>query len=180
MLGFYQNAIEQLESIEDCLNKDRVLSSLCLLYSLIDVTASLERGPNEGKSAFVRWVDRYMLRKRPLPCTALELYAARCGILHSFTPDSNLSRKGKARNIVYAFGPAKLEDLAKTGKRLGRADASVHIKDLVESFRAGLDEYLGEIVHDPERLRMIEQSESLWFTRLDRATVARFLRLTDT
>lgn len=172
--------MEQLESIEDCLNKGRVLPSLCLLYSLIDVTASLERRPNEGKAAFVRWVDENMLEKRPLPCTALELYAARCGVLHSFTPDSDLSRKGQARTIVYAWGRSKAEELAEVGKRLGRTEVVLQIGDLIESFRVGLDAYLDEVVHDSERLRKIEQLETLWFTHLDQKTVARFLRLTNT
>ncbi len=179
MLGFYRNAIQQLESIEECLNKGRVLSSLCLLYSLIDVTASLERGPNEGKAAFVSWVDENMLKQRPLPCTALELYAARCGVLHNFTPDSDLSRKGQARTIVYAWGRSKAEDLAEVGRRLGRTEVVLQIGDLIESFRAGLDAYLDEVTHNSERLRRIDQLKTCWFTPLSRDTVTRFLQLTN-
>jgi hypothetical protein len=166
-----------MESIEDCLNRGRIISCLCLLYSLIDVTASLERLPNEGRAAFVRWVDENMLKRRSLPCTALELYAARCGVLHSFTPDSDLSRKGQARTIVYAWRKAKAEDLAEAGKRLGRNDVVVHITDIIECFREGLISYLDGVVHDCERLKKIESQATAWFTHMNQKTVRDFLSL---
>jgi hypothetical protein len=93
MLAFYENVTEQLNAIEDCLERRRIIACLCLIYSAIDVIASLERRPNEStKAAFVRWVSENMSKARPLPCTPLELYAARCGILHTFAADSDLSR----------------------------------------------------------------------------------------
>lgn len=80
MEAFYRNALEQLEAVEDCLKARRILSALCQLYSLVDVTASLEKRPGEGSSSsFVRWVDENMLPASALRCTALELCAARCG-----------------------------------------------------------------------------------------------------
>jgi hypothetical protein len=58
MLAFQHNLIDHLDAIEDCLQTRRFLPCLCLLYSGIDVVASLERRPDEGtKSAFVRWVE---------------------------------------------------------------------------------------------------------------------------
>jgi hypothetical protein len=90
MLALQKNLVEHLAAIEDCLQKRRILQCLCLLYAGIDVVASLERMPQEStKSAFVRWVEENVLKVRPMSCTALELYAARCGILHSFTADSD-------------------------------------------------------------------------------------------
>src|SRR5271167_3287926 len=98
MIAFYDHVIQQLEAIENCLANRRIVPCLCLLYTVIDVIASLERKPEEGtRAAFVHWVGENMLKTYPLPCTALELYAARCGVLHTFTPDSELSRHGKAR-----------------------------------------------------------------------------------
>jgi hypothetical protein len=43
MIAFEENLIALLESIEDCLTKRRILPCLMLLYSGIDVVASLER-----------------------------------------------------------------------------------------------------------------------------------------
>src|SRR5437016_5607270 len=113
--AFYRNTISMIDSIEDCLEKRRFLPCLALLYTGLDVMASLESQPSEGtKAAFVRWVDKYFLKAQPLPCNATELYAARCGILHTFTAESDLSRQGKARMLIYAWGNAAVEDLAQT------------------------------------------------------------------
>jgi hypothetical protein len=158
MLAFYENAMQQLDAIEECLRQGRIISCLCLLYSLIDVTASLERQPTEGtKAAFVRWIDGNVLKGRPLPCSALEMYAARCGVLHTFTLDSDLSRGGLARTIIYAWGSASADDLAEAGRRLGRNDVALKIEDLVGAFRAGLGEYIEEVAHDSARLQNIER-----------------------
>jgi hypothetical protein len=88
-----------------CYENELLMPCLVLLYSGIDVAASLE--PSAGKGVgerFEKWVERYMLKGRSLPCTARELYAARCAVVHTFTPNSNLSKTGKARVIGYAFG----------------------------------------------------------------------------
>jgi len=176
MQAFYANMTQLLGAIEDCLSKGRLLSCLTLLYSGIDVVASLERGSGEGtKAAFVRWAEGNLLKVHPLPCTALELYAARCGVVHAFTPQSDLSRQGSARQIVYAWGTAKSEDLAEAGKRLGRTDVPVHIRDLIDAFRAGVACYLEEVGRSPEREQLLETGTGLWFTHMDQGLVKQFL-----
>jgi hypothetical protein len=71
----YYQAVRQLkDAIEDCMNKGRVLSCLTLLYSAIDIFASLERESNEGtRGSFVRWVDTYMLPNNALHFSSIEL-----------------------------------------------------------------------------------------------------------
>ena len=170
--------MQQLDATQECLKKGQVIAALCLLYSLIDVTASLERLSGEGtRSAFVRWVDEHMLKGRSLPYSALDLYGARCGVLHTFTPDSDLCREGKARKIVYAWGSAPAEDLADTARIIGRDEIVIHIEELLHSFRRGLEAYLDGVIHDPERLRKTEAHAELWFTSLDRQVVDEFLRI---
>src|ERR1700736_5152787 len=114
----YFQALKQLKSsIEDCVSKGRVLSCLTLLYLTIDNLASLEKRATEGtRHSFVRWVDTYMLPNDALQFSALDLYAARCGIIHSFSAESDLSRKGQAKKIVYAWGTASVDSLRQVGK----------------------------------------------------------------
>jgi hypothetical protein len=81
------------ESVGLCLEKRRVLPALALLYAGLDIVASLERAPDERpKPAFLRWVNSYMKPDERLGCTAVELYGARCGILHASSAESDLSR----------------------------------------------------------------------------------------
>lgn len=50
--------------------------------------------------------ERYVLPKSKIDCTALELYAARCSIVHSLGWESKLSKTGKARAVFYSVGEA--------------------------------------------------------------------------
>jgi hypothetical protein len=64
--------------------------ALVLLYSTIDTMAWLSRPVNSQKTDrndFIRWVDEYILPNDSIPCTALELYKARCGVVHSHTTE---------------------------------------------------------------------------------------------
>jgi hypothetical protein len=148
MIPFEENLITLLESVEDCLAKERILPCLALFYSGIDVVASLEDS-GASRLTFTNWVDKYLLKSASLSCTAFDLYGARCGILHSFSAESDLSKQGKARQVIYAWGSAKADDLALTSKRLGRSDCVVHIRDLINAFRVGLANYLEEVMQDP-------------------------------
>lgn len=176
MQAFFQNMSQLLEAVEDCLGKRQLLPCLTLLYSGVDIVASLERRPSEGtRAAFVRWVEENLLKVQPLPCTALELYAARCGILHAFTAESDLSRQGVARPVIYAWGNAKASDLAETALRLNRRDVAVQLEELIEGFRAGLARYCEEVAQDAERMRRVEAGTGLWFVHLNQELIGRFL-----
>lgn len=56
------------------------------------------------RADFIAWAEKYLLPESGLDCTALELYAARCGALHTMSPESQLAREGKARRVLYAWG----------------------------------------------------------------------------
>jgi hypothetical protein len=175
MIAFEENLIALLDSIEDCLAKRRLLPCLILLYSGIDIVSALE--PRRASpSAFMKWVKKYLLKSTSLSCTASDLYGARCGIVHTFSAESDMSRKGKARQIVYAWGDAKTEPLASTSKRLGRNDCVVDIRELIEAFRLGLANYLEEVMQDDNRKRKLDAGASLWFTHMDQNTVKAFLK----
>jgi len=173
--AFQRNLTELLDSIEDCLAKRRILPCLMLLYSGIDVIASLEAG-RASRSAFTKWVNRYVLKSTSLSCTASDLYGARCGILHTLSAESDMSRKGQARQIVYAWGAAKAADLALTSKGIGRTDCAIHIRELIDAFRSGLADYLDEVMRDDNRQQRLYEGASLWLTHMDQGTVKAFLR----
>jgi hypothetical protein len=174
LIAFEENVIALLESVEDCLAKRRLLPCLILVYSGIDIISSLEPGRASG-SAFMAWADKYLLKDALLACTPSDLYGARCGILHTFSAESGMSRKGQARQIVYAWGNAKTEQLASTSKELGRNDCVIHIRELINAFRVGLANYLEEVMEDDSRSQKLYAGASLWFTHMDQRTVTAFL-----
>jgi hypothetical protein len=159
MESLYQNLIALNKGIELCLANRLILPALMLIYTGIDIVGSLERTKGEGtKASFVRWVDCYMLKAKPLECTALELYAARCGVLHTASAESDLSRSGKVRIVCYAWGSASSKDLQSASTLLGREkDVSIHVSDLFEAFRLGLADYFNELHEDLDRQKVVHE-----------------------
>lgn len=178
--GLSKNVEAVLRSVEDCLKNKRVLSSLVLLYTIIDVVSSLERGDDEGtKAAFVRWVDQHLLPDAHIHCSALDLYAARCGILHSFSSESDLSRKKNVRPLIYAWGSADVSKLQKSADLLGRSDIAVHIDDLLACFRKALAAYLIDVQTDHGRFSRAARSAGLWLQDMNVHMVNEFVERFD-
>jgi hypothetical protein len=168
-------------AIIHCYRHELLMPCLVLLYSGIDVAASLE--PSSGKGVgerFEKWVDRYMLKGNSLPCTATELYAARCAVVHTYTPDSNLSKAGKARVIAYAYGKADVKKLDKatvlTGRQAGQVN--VHMKDLIEAFHSGYETYLKEALTDTERRQEVMRHANIWTASMGPDKIDAFLAMT--
>ncbi len=128
------------------------LPALMLLYSAIDIAAGLVSTDAEPsvRKGFVSWVNRHMAREKNLSCTAHDLYGARCGLLHGASPVSGLSRKGQARQVLYAWGksePAKLRQLT----ALAQMDryVVVHINDLLKAVRLAVEGFLQYVAENP-------------------------------
>jgi hypothetical protein len=169
-----------IEAIDVAVDQKRVLPALMLIYAGIDVAGSLERRSNEGtRASFVRWVDQYLIPAGSLSCTALELYGARCGILHSFSANSDLYRDGRVRRVVYAWGDAKVVDAESAIRRLERTDCvAIHLTDLRDAFQAGLLAYFEAIAADELRLQTAVVNAGEWLVHVDQGVVQEFLKHT--
>src|SRR5215472_16476028 len=91
---------QRLEAIELCMNASFAEEALVLLYSAIDTLAFLD-APAEYKQSdrglFIAWCDKYIVplfREGDLP-KGIDLYGARCGLLHISSAASDLGREGK-------------------------------------------------------------------------------------
>src|SRR4051812_8319969 len=124
MLETFRHNTDQLVfGIHHCLRLKLILPALILLYTGFDVMGSVESQPGEGtRASFTRWVEKYVLVQGTLPCTALDLYAARCGVLHTFTAEADLVANQKARRIIYAWGTGNQDDLQTAVQDLGKTD----------------------------------------------------------
>lgn len=76
--------------------------ALAAMFSSIDKMAWLTTldHESEGKD-FKAWVDTYFISSRSLPYTANDLWAARCGLLHTGAAESRDYRKNNANLIYY-------------------------------------------------------------------------------
>lgn len=155
-----------LEAIDDCLDRKQIVPTLVLLYTAIDVVAGLERRPS--KTAFIRWVEAYMLPVGRLPCRGVDLYAARCRVLHTLGANSDLERNGEARSLIYAWGTGRAETLRRAAALIDRSDIVLHLTDLRDSFISGLHDYFSEVSKDKGRQMAVSKASGTGLVNMDK------------
>lgn len=151
---FNRNSKQLVDAIQICVDNELITPSLILIYSAIDIMSWLNsEKPNESvKKRFTRWVDRYMLSAKPLKCTATELYGARCGLVHTFTPESDLSQEGTVRQIIYASGASKADKLQEMIRTAKLSDyVPLQVEELFEAVRLGLEAFKKELSGNPSK-----------------------------
>ena len=152
MTGFHRTYFDILETIDECVKKDRITPALILLYSAIDSFSKLSNKTGKGgRQVFQEWVKTYMLNKYPLPCNEADIYAARCALLHTYTSESDLSKNSQAMELYYVHGPKPIEPLqraiASSPQTRSRVTA-VRVEDLIRSFRNGMADCMSMIRND--------------------------------
>jgi hypothetical protein len=154
MNGFYKTYIDIFDTIDECLKNNRVNPALILLYSAIDSFSFLtDRENKKSKQSFIDWVDKWMLNKPGLNFSSIDIYAARCGLLHRQTSESDLSMKKEAKEFYYVHGSKPIEPLnASIKNTLAIRDKviAIRIEELLTSFRIGMDDCMTEIRKDYE------------------------------
>jgi len=152
---FLETRITQLsQSIEFLFEERFIVPSLILLYSAIDILGWLARPTGNAKSGrrdFMSWVDTYLLSEANLDVTSLELYGARCGLLHSYSAFSELK---EVRALLYHYGSGDFSRVSYETVKEGRA-VVVRIEDLQAAFRRGTLRFLSEEEHTADRWKLI-------------------------
>lgn len=137
------------------------LPALLLAYTLIDIAGWLNGNEASVRARFTDWVEKYILPNSTLPCNSLELYGARCGLLHSYSATSELSSAGKVRRIFYVWQPSRVEDQIKLISlyeelmtRLGKTPEqiiAIQVEDIFAALKTGVEKFLSESASDPRR-----------------------------
>ena len=100
-----------LRGIEVALDAQCLVSAVALMFSTVDALSALTRPVGKDdtdKSVFIEWTIRYLRPDEAVGCSATDFYAARCGVLHTYSADSRLEREAKARRLIYEWelGPS--------------------------------------------------------------------------
>lgn len=155
------------------------IPALVLLYSAIDIAAWLasDNADISSKKRFVKWVNRYMAPHTRLACSAQDLYGARCGMVHSFAAESSLSRRGEAKQILYAYGES---DAAKLHEMIAFAEIDyflvVYSDDLFKAVREGIQAFLDDAARDSALLERVNRKGVIAFQNMSEASVDELLR----
>lgn len=160
-----------ISAIELCLQNRLDPPGLILTYTTIDIMAWLDRDESHEdvqRSDFIRWVETYLLPDSGLPCTAIDLYAARCSLIHSYSAESKLSREGKASQIMYAWGSAQEQELQKLIDWEGSRNAkAVHVEKLFRALTAGI----GRFFSTTDKAELIRERSTKLFSDMPPITV---------
>ncbi len=95
-----------LKGIQVCLDRECLVSAVILMFSAADALAALTRPvglASTNRKVFKKWVDRFIKPKDSVGCSATDLWAARCGVLHLYSANSDLASARKAKRLVYQW-----------------------------------------------------------------------------
>jgi hypothetical protein len=165
------NALQELIiAIDLCFKQGLIAPTLALLYSGIDTMAWLglpdDREDVTGTD-FISWTERYLLPDSGIPCSALDLYSSRCGIVHSMTAESRAIRRGNARRVFYAWGNHKADELQLILGRIGEPVLAVQVDTLVKAFQVAVDRFVKASEESPEIHRRFEARRDKIFTHME-------------
>jgi len=151
-------ALQRLKAIGICLREGFYEEALILLYATIDALAWLSLPPektNTLRSDFKQWVETYMLPDSSLGCTSSDLYSARCGLLHSNTAESELSRGGDASEIYYSTndrGGVMINLMANTPQPA----KIIGIHELLRALQSAIEAFENQLVTDSALSTLVE------------------------
>lgn len=155
------------EGIDLCLMQEPRLGipALVLLYAGIDglawVAIADDRQDVIGAD-FRAWTKSYLLPDSGLDCDEVDLWAARCGLLHAQIMDSRLARQGQARHIWYHVGPDNrfLIPIQQSSQQL---PVTVSLELLAAAFRRATERFFARIEEDRDLEKRVWSRAGLYF-----------------
>ena len=155
-----------ISDIKFCLENKRMAAGAQLLMSAIDIASGIER-PREkldtDREDFIAWADRYLTLSGPeYTLRGVDLYAARCGLLHGYTAQAKLIRQGKAVMLGW------LDDMLPPVR--ANEDQSLVLASLAALFVAfnhGLADSVGRINRSEELALVVNERLAFMFQASD-------------
>lgn len=144
------------QSIKICIENECWDAAVKLIYSGIDTMAFLGMPAKQldvTRDDFVTWVERYIQFSSGEQLTGLDVYGARCSMLHTHSIYSRLYREGKCRLIGYAD---KMDPPVAFNPQVTEKLVVVSIPALAKAFFEGVDKSLIDLFSDPEKAGIAE------------------------
>lgn len=142
-----------LRGIQACIDALCLVSAVTLIYSSIDALAALTvpiMNSSGNGSDFKAWVKKYYSPHLTASLSSADLWAARCGVLHSYSRHSDLSRGGSARSLVYRWRHVHSPNDHLLVKHIQEGAIVVDIESLADGLKHAVEAFQEEIERDPE------------------------------
>ena len=151
----------QLKAIGTLWDAELPEAALTIIYSGIDSFGLLAAPPgvlDASGETFKQWCEKYILTRLQsvdgAPITSEDLWAARCGILHTATPLSRLEREGIARQIFYQFKDKTGVNMILNAQQM---PVRLDIGNLGLAFKEGGIAFLTDLKNDSPGLRAADE-----------------------
>jgi len=155
IINVIHNGIKR--GIRVALENNCLPAALILIYSGIDTMAYLNMPADQDdvqREDFVEWAEKYVHFPCQQQVTGLELYGARCGLLHSHSTASRLSRENKVRQIGYVDkGIPEVQFNPSVSKEL----VMVSVTALADAFFRGVDKFLIDVFSDKQKAHSADE-----------------------
>lgn len=150
---------DQRDALKLLYNRRLLMPFLMVFYTTIDILGYIsdKNDEKEINKRFQTFVGKYMSAKL-LGIDPVDLWSARCSILHKCSPISNLSKKGKAKEFLYSW---KLVEQDLTQEIIKQPDEThkyiaVSLEDLYNSLLYGRDMFIKELKKDRALYKLCE------------------------
>jgi hypothetical protein len=106
-----KNSLEDIRAITILLAQNLEMQAISLIYAAIDRLAWLDTGKEESGSAeYKHWVDTFLFNGEVFNFDADDLWAARCGNIHTGAAESRDYRADRASVIYYHVNTASISN----------------------------------------------------------------------
>lgn len=145
-----QPLIDMGESIKFNLKHGHILASIILMYCYINAMASLtmpEKQKDVTGKDFKKWVKKYMKAdsNQPYQYEGIDLWGARCGLVHRYQPDSSYSDRGKCKLFLYTSRKNHVYESSKSKKVV-----IISAPRMVRDFYGAMKNFMGDLLKDEE------------------------------
>jgi len=147
-----------LRGVDACVQTQCLVSAVALIYSMIDALSALTRPIKQADTdnkVFTAWVKEYIDPENRLRCTAIDLYGARCGVVHNYGSDSRKRREGKAKALIYKWRNGPDPDPNRE-LPLPKDAIILIVEDLRDALEHGINSFFAAMEKDPELKKRVD------------------------
>jgi len=149
--AFVQAACDLVTAVDEAFKKHAPLPAFILLYSAIDILASLTRPISQDDTSgpvFKSWVKKYMIANGSFTWNEEDIWGARCGLLHTYTVQSRSSRGGISRELHYISNRKFARFAQKEIDPMAQLKVMVCLPDLIMAFNDGVGRFTMDVKND--------------------------------
>ncbi|MBU5673229.1 hypothetical protein [Paenibacillus brevis] len=155
LINCIENGIKN--DIRICQQSGALRGALVLILTGIDYMAGLNMPNGQEKATrrdYIEWCDRYIRFNGDHLITGTEFYAARCGMVHSYTSESDFLARNGCRQIGYMD---KNETDVVYKPQINENLVMLSIDGFIRAFFSGIDNFFISVFSDGEKARIVEE-----------------------